>query len=768
MTARPTPARPTPARPTPARPLPLVLRALVVALLLTSLAPLAGVGGRNDVLAAATDLTLVTDTTYVVQPSRNRVHVALDVKARNNTRETKARRFFFTHGFLAVLPGATNVEIKGPKGAKAKVQRRTRDSTLLRIDFGSRLYSGKSRDFTVSFDLVDKGEPADRQLRVGPSLVTLPVWAHASNGAKGGTVTVRIPKGYEVAVENGRFQSTKTTADGTTELKTGSLSKPLDFFAFVSAQKPAEFVETPLAVPAGDETIELTLRGWKDDPAWSDRIGDLFTRSLPVLREEIGLPWPHERPLTVQEAASRTADGYAGLFDPAANRVEVAYWADRLVVVHEAAHGWFNGSLLADRWANEGFAALYAGRAAEAIDAAGADPELTDGLKEHAIPLNSWAVTAPPGEDEGVGVGSAPGDDSADAADDATEAYGHAASLALAKAIAERAGDDTLRAVWADAASGAGAYQPDAGLGAGATTDTAELESGSEAADWRTLLDLLEARTGQDFTDLWREWVVDPDQAALLAARATARASYARTLVLAGDWALPRSIRDALRAWDFDTAEGLMADARTVLTQRGAIQTMAASDGIELPDEMRSLFEAGRLVDASARAEAERNAMVTIAGAEAAQSSETDPLTTIGMVGENPSADIARAREALAVGDLPATLDAADDAYRAWNGAWQEGRRRVLLLIAVLATILVLGSAVANRLRHARSQAAPAAVASTSLALPRPTVDADPTPEELLAASTPPLPDAAPTRGPAPSGPPPTAPTSTGGSWPTT
>jgi hypothetical protein len=211
-----------------------------------------------------------------------------------------------------------------------------------------------------------------------------------------------------------------------------------------------------------------------------------------------------------------------------------------------------------------------------------------------------------------------------------------------------------------------------------------------------------------------------------------------------------------------------MADARTVLTQRGAIQTMAASDGIELPDEMRSLFEAGRLVDASARAEAERNAMVTIAGAEAAQSSETDPLTTIGMVGENPSADIARAREALAVGDLPATLDAADDAYRAWNGAWQEGRRRVLLLIAVLATILVLGSAVANRLRHARSQAAPAAVASTSLAMPRPTVDADPTPEELLAASTPPLPDAAPTRGPAPSGPPPTAPTSTGGSWPTT
>ncbi|HET7831139.1 MAG TPA: hypothetical protein VFL03_16415 [Candidatus Limnocylindrales bacterium] len=753
------------------RPLPLVLLALVAALLLTTLAPLAGVAPRNAVLAAATDLTLVTDTTYTVHPSRNRVHVTMDVTARNNTRETKARRFFFTHAFLAVQPGATNVEIKGAKGAKAKVQKRSKDSTLLRIDFGSRLYSGKARDLTVSFDLVDKGEPADRQLRVGPSLVTLPVWAHASNGAKGGTVTVRVPKGYDVTVENGTFDRTVTTADGDTELRATSLAKPLDFFAFVSAQKPAEYAETPLAVPAGDETIDLTLRGWKDDPAWSTRIGDLFTRSLPVLRDEVGLPWPHEQPLTVEEAASRTADGYAGLFDPAANRVEVAYWADRLVVVHEAAHGWFNGSLLADRWANEGFAALYAGRAAEAIDAGGTQPELTDALREHAIPLNSWAVTPAPtdneSESENEGAGAGPG-----ATDARTEAYGYAASLALATAIAERAGDDTLRAVWADAAAGAGAYQPDAGLGTGATTDTAELETGSDAVDWRTLLDLLEARTGQDFTDLWREWVVEPDQAALLDARATARASYARTLALAGDWALPRSIRDALRAWDFDTANRLMADARTVLAQRGAIETMAANDGIELPDDMQTLFEAGQLVDASARAEAERNAMVTIAGAEAARSTETDPLTTIGMVGENPSANIAKAREALAAGDLPATLDAADDAYRAWGGAWQEGRRRVLLLIAVLATILVLGSAVVNRVRHARSAAPATGVtpANTSLALPtgrRATQDAEPTPEELLAASTPPIPDTA-GGGTSSSKPPPSAPTPTGGSWPTT
>ena len=739
-----------------ARALPLVLLALAAALLVTTLAPVAGLTPPSRAIAAATDLTLVTDTTYTVQPSRSRVHVAMDVTARNNTRETKARRFFFDHAFLAVQPGATNVEITGAKGAKAKVQKRSKDSTLLRIDFGSRLYSGRSRDFKVSFDLVDKGEPAERDLRVGPSLVTLPVWAHASNGAKGGTVTVRVPDGYDVSVEHGTFDTITTTDNGATELSTGKLAKPLDFFAFVSAQRPATFADTPLSVPAGDETIDLTLRGWEDDPAWTERVGDLFTRSLPVLREEIGLPWPHAEPLTVEEAASRSADGYAGLFDPAANRVEVAYWADRLVVVHEAAHGWFNGSLLADRWANEGFAALYASRAAKAIDAAGTDPALTDALAEHAIPLNAWAI--PPLAGEGAPEGTPEGapdapakTPEAEAAAAATEAFGYAASFALATAIAERAGDDALRAVWADAASGTGAYQPGAGLGVPATEPetSATAETTGNAADWRALLDLLEAHTGTDFTDLWRASVVRPEEAALLDARAAARQSYERTLALADGWALPASIRDALRAWDFETAERLMADARTVLAQRGALETMATNDGIDLPGEMQTLFQDGRLVDASARAEAERNAMVTISSAAAARTSDTDPLTRIGMVGADPAAALVTARTALEAGDIDATLAAADDAYRGWTGAWQEGRRRTLLLIAVIATIVVLASAVIGRVRGARATAgagtgtasAPGAAMTSAAAVAIPTVDDDPTAEELLAAGTPPLPD---------------------------
>ena len=119
----------------------------------------------------------------------------------------------------------------------------------------------------------------------------------------------------------------------------------------------------------------------------------------------------------------------------------------------------------------------------------------------------------------------------------ATETYGYAASLALARAIAERAGDDALQRVWA-ARERARRRLP-ARDGRGAFGDAGDPETVDGPPDWRGLLDLLETETGKDFTDLWRKWVIRPEEAALLDARADARTAYARTLALAGDWRLP-------------------------------------------------------------------------------------------------------------------------------------------------------------------------------------------------------------------------------------
>lgn len=651
-------------------------------------APVAGVLPAPEVRAASpTDLTLVTSATYTVNTATRRITVSMAITAQNRTRETKTHRFFFDHAFVAVQPGTTGYRISGDKGARVRVARRKTDSTLLRIDFGRKLYSGRSHAYRLSFEIIGAGRLANPQARVGTGLVTIPVWAFASTGARGSSVTVRFPQGWDVAVEAGTFAHRSTSGDGGVVLESGQLATPLTWFAYISAQRDAVYRDHPLTVQAGGSVLSLILRAWVDDPAWANRTGVLLRTGLPVLQDEIGVAWPHSDPMVVQEAVNRAAGGFAGLFDPAESRIEVAYWADGLVTLHEAAHAWFNGSLLADRWADEGFASLYAARAAEVMKVKGAVPILTDKVRAAAIPLNAWPQ---------AGINA-----TADPATAATEAYGYAASAEAVRAIAARAGDEALTRVWGDAAARVGAYQPPQ-ITIEGTDGSSAPERVDGAPDWRGFLDLLEAQTGRDFTDLWRAWVIRPDEGTLLDARATARTSYTRTLALAGDWMLPRSIRDALRAWQFDAAGQQLADARTVLAQWAALETMAARDQVTLPDSMRPLFEAGSMTQASAGAEALRNAMLTIERAAAARSAESDPLIRIGMLGEQPEADLAKARASLASGELEASAASADDAYRAWAGAWQEGRRRAMLALAAFATVLVIVSALAAAIRRGR------------------------------------------------------------------
>src|SRR3954451_11352114 len=94
------------------------------------------------------------------------------------------------------------------------------------------------------------------------------------------------------------------------------------------------------------------------------------------------------------------------------------------------------------------------------------------------VPLNAWGA-----------VGRA---------DTKTEAYGYAAALELARQVAARAGQAGLAKVWGPAAAHDAAAQP---VQAAPVTGT---ETIGGPPDWRGLLDLLEARTGKRFDDLWR------------------------------------------------------------------------------------------------------------------------------------------------------------------------------------------------------------------------------------------------------------------------
>ena len=150
-------------------------------------------------------------------------------------------------------------------------------------------------------------------------------------------------------------------------LETGKLAKPLTFFAYLVADRGRRDYDRADRERRRrrDGRSTLTIQSWPDDTAWARSGRRAWSparcRSSP---SGSGSPWPRDGGLVVRETVSRSTGGYAGLFDPAGGEVEVAYDAERHVVLHEAAHAWFNGALLADRWANEAFASYYGTEAA--------------------------------------------------------------------------------------------------------------------------------------------------------------------------------------------------------------------------------------------------------------------------------------------------------------------------------------------------------------------------------------------------------------------
>jgi hypothetical protein len=625
-----------------------------------SIAPL----GAGDARAALPDLTLVTDARYDVVPEEARVQVTLQIVATNRLKDTATRRYYFDRAFLAVLPGTTGFRVTGSAGTPTvKVSERKADYTILQVNFGQRIYSGKSAQLQLRFDLPDPGGAPDREIRVGTSLVSFPVWAFATSSTPGSTVTVVFPPGFNVDVEAGDLGEPTTDDEGRTLFRTGVLEAPLDFFAFVVADRTAGYTETSIAPAVGDRTAPLLLRAWPDDPDWAGRVGGLFERGLPALHDLIGLPWPRDDTLVVQQTAARSTGGYAGLFDPAEGKVEVAYYADSYVVLHEAAHGWFNGALLSDRWANEAFASWYALRAAEVLGEPASVDELTDELRAAAIPLNAWAA---------VGKEETP-----------TEAYGYAASVELARLIVDRAGDDGIRRVWQAAAEAEGAYQPPTG---------GPVERAGGPPDWRGLLDLLEEHTPATYDDLWRAWVVRDGEASLLDERQAAREAYRQVLELAGDWRLPAFVRASLRAWNFDQAVGLLADADGVLRQRDALTGAARAAGLTLSPALRTTFEGSSGFEAAAaRAEAELATVEAVVAARESRIGEPGPVEALGLLGTEPDATLAEAGAAFAEGDLVAAVTAAATARDIWLTAGDVGMKRLLTIVGLTAvTLLVL------------------------------------------------------------------------------
>jgi hypothetical protein len=655
-------------------------RWLLVALslaLLAGLAPPAAPPARG----AAPELQLTAAARYDVQPERARVHVTLDTTITNTHRDRGTARTYYDTISLAVLPGTANFTVSSP-GVTAGVSIRsaTATYTLLTIRLGRRLFAGRHTPLRLQFDLPDKGGTALRDVRVGTSLVTFPVWAFGTEDTPGSSVTVAFPPGYNVQQQVGTMREAGEASDGRQVWTSGPLDDALAFFASFVADRPGAFEATSFSTAVAGRAVPVTIRAWTDDPSWGTRVGSLVRQAMPVLGAAVGLPYAGTS-LVVQESVSRTIGGYAGLFDPIASTIQVAYYAGPFVVLHETAHAWFNGRLASERWILEGFASWYAAQAAARLKLDAPAPVMTPELRKAAIPLNAWP-----------GVGRA---------DAETVDYAYAATFALAGAIAARAGAAGLQSVWAAAAGAESAYQP---FHAGAA-----VERGSPAPDWRGLLDLLEERTGGLYADLWRQWVVRPSEAALLDRRASARAAYAAAVVAAGDWELPPIVRRAMANWQFDQAASLIAASRAVLAQRSAIADAASAAGLTTPGTLRAAFEGPNGPAAGATEADLEQATIAAIQAAVASSHEVDGLfAQLGLLGLSPEQEVVAARAAFAAGSMGAAQAHAATAQATWQSADGRGRQRVLSIVVVLLGLLALliAGAVIARTRRARRREA--------------------------------------------------------------
>jgi tetratricopeptide (TPR) repeat protein len=635
--------------------------------------------------AVQSDLGYISASTWTADAFEGRVHVVTVVTATSNTVDVAGRRFYYDHIQLTLPSFSTGYQALSVfnKTLPVTVDSVGAAGVTVTIGLGERLYSGASTTFSLHFDLVDSGGSTDRDFRIGHKVMSFPVSALGSPGTPGSTVTVIFPPAFTVQEELGNL-TRAVYGSGEVVFSSGTIEDSTQFGAWFTAVQP---------VPASDFRVRqvvigpltISLRYWYDDVGWADQVESVLRLGYPLLRNMIGLGDPVSTTLTVEEASSADL-GFSGSYDVAQGQVRISYFADPYVILHETAHMWFNVNLVKDRWVEEGFASYYAQLAVDQLGLPDHAPVLSDRILQSAVPLNDWIAAGQPNT--------------------TTEVYLYAAALEAAREIATLAGPDALRMVWAEARAGKAAYQPVHAI----QNDMAI----GQPTDWRRLLDLLDRTTGKSFAGIWQQWVLDPSQVPSLGQRTAALTDYSAALAAAGPWDLPPEVRGALGEWQFEQAASYMTEARVVLAERDEIATSAATEQTIPPPTLRQKFERSGLIAASSEASTELAALGALAAARQARTDNVGAARVVGLIGTDPQADLALARDAFARGDLPGAISLATSARQAWQGADDTGQMRIFGSVCVLVGLLILIGLVVWRRRSAQGLIAGASDAGSA------------------------------------------------------
>jgi hypothetical protein len=650
----------------------LAVRTVAIAALIGGSLAIAPVSAGS---AAATSdgLALTTSTSYTLVPAARAVRVVVDVSATNERPNQVSggvvTRYFYDSFRLGVQPEARS--IRAASGGSALAVSTLAADGYLRVEVRLRqsIFVHQTAKVRVTFELPAGAPRSSSQIRVGPAFATFVAWALGDRGS----VRIVVPSEFDTATSGSDM--TRGTAAGSTVL-TATVPDVSSWYVVVNADRASELTNTDVRLSDGED---LRIRAWPDDPAWQRDVTDVLRRALPELVQLTGLAWPVRGALSVSEVHTPLLEGYAGVFHEGTNRIEVSEDLDDLTIVHEASHAWFNGGLFDGRWIDEGFADTYAAEALGQIGLGGWTPHPVAPGDKGTVKLNDWAT---PGR-------------ISDAATEAREQYGYNASWTVISSIVRDVGIERMRAVLARADAGAIAY-----AGAG----TPERVGGT--TDWRRFLDLVDQVGGSTKADeLFRTWVVSSGDLELMNERDAARASYAELVRHGNDWLPPLFVRQPLSDWSFGVATTRMKAAETLLTKRDRIATEAAALGVPVPSSLRTIYqtETTSLDDASALADREVAELASLERAAAAVSAPRDPLAALGLVGSDPAAGLAAARDAFAAG-ADDTTSRANAVLDLVGGAAGSGRERLLLVIVGADVLfgLVMIAAVARRRRRPR------------------------------------------------------------------
>ncbi len=456
---------------------------------------------------AADDLLrLAVATTYRVDPADAEVHVTLDVRATNLKPSTATTYFYFDTLSFGIQPEARSISAT-QNGRALSLTARPRDGYRQVVVETPRLLFREPTLTRITFDL-PSGEPrSDSTIRVGRAHTRFPVWAWGDTELA--DVRVILPRAFTAEVESFPVDTDQplhlSPGGGQPTYVADDIEDPNRWHATVDAANRNALTDVRLDLP----DKEVTVHAWPEDKEWLARVTDVLETGLPDLETAIGLPWPVDDVLGVSEVSSAEIEGYAGLYDSADDEIEISEELDEQVIVHEAAHAWFDGKLFAQRWISEGLADEYAARVVAANDGtARLEPPAIRPHSAGAFRLNAWPPPSRIDTDTRV-----------------TEAFGYDASWTVIAAIVAEVGEPGMRDVFEAAAARRLAY---AGEGPAETATT--------TTDWRRFLDLVEELGGATTaTELFERWIVTDDEATELTERTAARAAYAALLEDGGD-----------------------------------------------------------------------------------------------------------------------------------------------------------------------------------------------------------------------------------------